>query len=105
MIIINIIVKIASKAAKFLNIEFSIPLWIVLLQIVCAIFIVVAYRHPNSKNINESVMLKEQARAIRFKEFYITNFINITNRLSGDYNLNQKDVTILSNSIMWGKYD
>lgn len=105
MIIINMIVKIASKMAKFLNIEFSIPLWIVVLQIVGTIFIVVAYRSSNSKNMNEVAIIKEQTRAIRFKEFYVTNFINITNRLSGDYNLNQKDVTILSNSIMWGKYD
>lgn len=105
MIIINMIVKMASKATKFLNIEFSIPLWIVILQILCAIFMVGAYRYSNNKRINEVAIIKEQTRAIRFKEFYVTNFINITNRLSGDYSLNQKDVTILSNSIMWGKYD
>lgn len=105
MIVTNIIGKIAMKAVKFLNIEFSVPLWIVILQVVCAIFMVGAYRYSNNKRSAEIAIIQEQEKAVKFKEFYITNFINVTNRLSGDYSLNQKDITILSNSIMWGKYD
>lgn len=105
MIITDIIGKIALKAVKVLNTEFSVPLWIIVLQVVCAICMVGAHRYSNNKRIDEIAIIREQEKAIKFKEFYITNFINVTNRLSGDYSLNQKDVTILSNSIMWGKYD
>lgn len=105
MIIADLVVKIASRMTAFLNIKFSVPLWIFMLQIICAIIMIVSHRYVNDNRINKLAFLKEQERAVKFKEFYITNFINITNRLSLDYGLDQQDIIILSNSIIWGKYD
>lgn len=105
MIIMNIVAKIISKMVEFLNIKFSMPLWIVMLQIMITIFIAGVYKYSNNKHVNETAFIKEQERAVRFKEFYITNFINITNKLSTDYGLSQQDIIILSNSVIWGKYD
>lgn len=105
MLLANVVMKLVSKFLNCLNMKLSVPIWIMILQIICVVFMVTAHKSMINREDKAKLVLEEQKRAIRFKEFYITNFINITNKLADDYSLDQKDIIVLSNSTMRGKYD